>query len=559
MVDTLYEKLVEVYEQISSTTSRLEKEDIIASFLKSLKETDPDIIYDVALLLQGKIFPPWSDKEMGISTQLIIKSLSKLLGEKASKIEDKLASVGDMGEISQELIKNNKQVTFFKVPLTIKKVISNLRKTESIMGSKSQNKKLNLILELYTSASPLEAKYITRTITEKLRIGVGEGTLVEAIAKAYDMDRDVIDRAYMLSNDLGEVATRAGESLESVKSLTITPGKPIKPMLAQLSPGIKEGIEEMGDVICETKYDGIRVQIHRSGDEIKIFTRRLENVTNALPEIVKYIGEAIPSVDFIVEGEVIATKDNKPISFQYILQRVKRKYDVEKMVEKIPLKVFLFDVLYYKQPVAEDSLEERRKLLEEIVKTSDNVELSSMVRVNVDNYYEAEELFNWSIDSGHEGIMFKAVNSSYSPGKRGKNMLKFKPVRETLDCVITGGIYGKGKRAKFFGSYLLSLLDEDSGEYKTLVHAATGMDDEMLATLTERMSKHILSSSEQVVTFRPAVILEVAFSEIVESNEYESGYSLRFPAIKRVRDDIGLDQVDTLTKLHQLLELQDKT
>lgn len=559
MVDTLYEKLVEVYEQISSTTSRLEKEDMIASFLKSLKDTDPEIIYDVVLLLQGKIFPPWSDKEMGISTQLIIKSLSKLLGEKASKIEEKLASVGDMGEISQELIKNNKQVTFFKVPLTIKKVIANLRKTESIMGSRSQNKKLNLILELYTSASPLEAKYITRTITEKLRIGVGEGTLVEAIAKAYDMDRDVIDRAYMLSNDLGEVATRAGESLESVKSLTITPGKPIKPMLAQLSPGIKEGIEEMGDVICETKYDGIRVQIHRSGDEIKIFTRRLENVTNALPEIVEYVGKALPSVDFIVEGEVIATKDNKPISFQYILQRVKRKYDVEKMVEKIPLKVFLFDVLYYKQPVAEENLEERRKLLEEIVTTSDNVELSSMVRVNIDNYQEAEELFNWSIDGGHEGIMFKAVNSSYSPGKRGKNMLKFKPVRETLDCVITGGVYGKGKRAKFFGSYLLSLLDENSGEYKTLVHAATGMDDEMLASLTERMSKYILSSSEQVVTFKPAVILEVAFSEIVESNEYESGYSLRFPAIKRVRDDIGLDQVDTLTKLHQLLELQDKT
>ena len=559
MVDTLYEKLVEVYEQISSTTSRLEKEDMIASFLKSLKDTDPEIIYDVVLLLQGKIFPPWSDKEMGISTQLIIKSLSKLLGEKASKIEEKLASVGDMGEISQELIKNNKQVTFFKVPLTIKKVIANLRKTESIMGSKSQNKKLNLILELYTSASPLEAKYITRTITEKLRIGVGEGTLVEAIAKAYDMDRDVIDRAYMLSNDLGEVATRAGESLESVKSLTITPGKPIKPMLAQLSPGIKESIEEMGDVICETKYDGIRVQIHRSGDEIKIFTRRLENVTNALPEIVEYVGKALPSVDFIVEGEVIATKDNKPISFQYILQRVKRKYDVEKMVEKIPLKVFLFDVLYYKQPVAEENLEERRKLLEEIVTTSDNVELSSMVRVNIDNYQEAEELFNWSIDGGHEGIMFKAVNSSYSPGKRGKNMLKFKPVRETLDCVITGGVYGKGKRAKFFGSYLLSLLDENSGEYKTLVHAATGMDDEMLASLTERMSKYILSSSEQVVTFKPAVILEVAFSEIVESNEYESGYSLRFPAIKRVRDDIGLDQVDTLTKLHQLLELQDKT
>lgn len=556
MSNTLYEELVEVYEEISSTTSRLEKEDIISKFLKSIKENDPEITYDVTLLLQGKIFPPWSDKEMGVSTQLIIKALSKLLGENTKSIENKLASVGDMGEITEELVKNNKQVTFFKVPLTIKKVISNLRKTESIVGSNSQNKKLNLILELYTSASPIEAKYITRTITEKLRIGVGEGTLVEAIAKAYDIEKDIIDRAYMLSNDLGEVANRALDSMDSVKSLTIAPGKPIKPMLAQLSPGIKESIVEMGKVICETKYDGIRVQIHKKDDEIKIFTRRLENVTNALPEIVEYIREALPDEDFIVEGEVIATKDNKPISFQYILQRVKRKYDVEKMREKIPLKIFLFDVLYYKTPKAELPIGQRRELLESIVTVSSDVELSTMRIVTEENYEEAEELFNWSVENGHEGIMFKDITSPYSPGKRGKNMLKFKPVRETLDCVITGGIYGKGKRAKFFGSYLLSLLDSESGEYKTLVHAATGMDDEMLASLTERMQQHIISTSEQIVKFKPAVILEVAFSEIVESNEYETGYSLRFPAIKGVRDDIGLDQVDTIDKLQQMIELQ---
>ena len=234
MTNTSYEKLVEVYEKISSTSSRLEKQDIIADFLMYIKETDADITYDITLLLQGKIFPPWSDKEMGISTQLIIKALSNLLGESTKSIENKLAEVGDMGEISEELIKNNKQVTFFKVPLTVKKVLSNLRKTESITGSKSQNKKINYLLELYTSASPLEAKYITRTITERLRIGVGEGTLVEAIAQAYNIDKEIIDRAYMLSNDLGEVASRAQESIESVKSLTITPGKPIKPMLKGL-------------------------------------------------------------------------------------------------------------------------------------------------------------------------------------------------------------------------------------------------------------------------------------------------------------------------------------
>ena len=552
MTNTSYEKLVEVYEKISSTSSRLEKQDIIADFLMYIKETDADITYDITLLLQGKIFPPWSDKEMGISTQLIIKALSNLLGESTKSIENKLAEVGDMGEISEELIKNNKQVTFFKVPLTVKKVLSNLRKTESITGSKSQNKKINYLLELYTSASPLEAKYIT----ERLRIGVGEGTLVEAIAQAYNIDKEIIDRAYMLSNDLGEVASRAQESIESVKSLTITPGKPIKPMLAQLSPGIKESITEMKKVICETKYDGIRVQIHHYNNKTKIFTRRLENVTNALPEVVEYIEEALPSKDFIVEGEVIATKDNKPISFQYILQRVKRKYDIDKMREKIPLKVFLFDVLYYDKPTAELPIIQRRQLLEEIVTTSKNVELSTMKIVSQENYTEAEKLFTWSIDEGHEGIMFKDVTSPYSPGKRGKNMLKYKPSRETLDCVITGGTYGKGKRAKFFGSYLLSLLDEKTGEYKTLVHAATGMDDDLLASLTKRMEKLIISKSEQNVLFKPKVILEIAYSEIVESNEYESGYSLRFPAIKGVRDDIGLDEVDTLSKLHQMIDLQ---
>lgn len=556
MSGILYEELVDVYEKIGSTTRRLEKEEIIANFLKTIKHKSPETTYDVTLLLQGKIFPPWSDKEMGVSTQLIIKALSKMLGENTKSIENKLASVGDMGEITEELVSNNKQVTFFKVPLTITKVINNLRKTESITGSNSQNKKLNLILELYSSASPLEAKYITRTITEKLRIGVGEGTLVDAISDAYGIDKEIIDRAYMLSNDLGEVATRAQESIGAVKELSITPGKPIKPMLAQLSPGIRESIEEMGEVVCETKYDGIRVQIHKIGDEIKIFTRRLENVTQALPEIVEYIREALPDEDYIIEGEVIATRDNKPISFQYILQRVKRKYDVEKMREKIPLKIFLFDVLYYKEPVAEQPIGQRRQLLEEIVHTSDDVELSTMKVVSSDNVGDAEELFNWSIDNGHEGIMFKDVSSPYSPGKRGKNMLKFKPVRETLDCVITGGLYGKGKRAKFFGSYLLSLLDSQTGEYKTLVHAATGMDDEMLASLTDRMQQYILSTNEQIVTFKPAVILEVAYSEIVESNEYEAGYSLRFPAIKRVRDDIGLDQVDTLDKLKQMIDLQ---
>lgn len=559
MTKTQYEKLVEAYENIGATASRLEKRDIIADFLDNIKQTDPDITYDITLLLQGKVFPPWSDKELGIATQIIIKSLSKLLGENTRVIEDKLASVGDMGEITEELLKNKKQTTFFTTPLTVKKVITNLRKTETQSGNNSQNKKISLIQELYTSATPKEAKYITRTITERLRIGVGEGTLSDAIARAYDIDKDVIDQAYMLSNDLGEVASRAQISKEEVEKITLTPGKPIRPMLAQLSPGIKKSIEEMEETICETKYDGIRVQIHHINGDTKIFTRRLENVTEALPEVVEYIEDALPdNEDYIVEGEVIATRDNKPISFQYILQRVKRKYDIDKMREKIPLKAFLFDVLYYKEPTVNWSIGKRRILLEKIVIPSEKVELSTMNVVTPDNIEDAEKLFKWSIETGHEGIMIKDYNSSYKPGKRGKSMVKYKPIRETLDCVITGGTYGKGKRAKFFGSYLISLLDEDNGEYKTLAHAATGMDDDLLASLTKRMEHLIISQKDQEVIFKPEVILEVAYSEIVESPEYESGYSLRFPAIKGVRDDIGLDQVDTITKLKAMIQLQNK-
>ena len=554
MTSTSYGRLVEIYEKISATSSRLEKQDIIADFLREIKDTDPDGVYDVVLLLQGKIFPPWSEKEIGISTQLIIKALSKLLGENSKTIEKQLAEVGDMGEITQQLISNKKQQTFFSIPLTIKKVIGNLRKIETITGSNSQNKKLNHILELYTSASGVEAKYITRTITERLRIGVGEGTLVDAIAQAYDIKKEIIDNAYMLSNDLGEVAKRAQISQKQVEELFITPGKPIKPMLAQLSEGIEESVKEIGDVIVETKYDGIRIQIHHTGGVTKLFTRRLENVTEALPEIVDYVNEAMPDCDFIIEGEIIATRNNKPISFQHILQRVKRKYDIEDMKKKVPLKLFVFDILYYKEATLMLPLLKRRSLLEDVIKTSDVVELSSMRHVKGDEYKDAEELFRWSIENNHEGIMIKDSTSPYSPGKRGKNMLKYKPVRETLDCVIIGATYGKGKRAKFFGSYLLALYDTDSGEYKTLVHAATGLDDVMLETLTKRMSKLVIEQHEQTVKIKPEVILEVAYSEIVESSEYEAGYSLRFPAIKSVRDDLRLDEVDTIDKLKAIVK-----
>jgi DNA ligase-1 len=386
-----------------------------------------------------------------------------------------------------------------------------------------------------------------------LRIGVGEGIVRDAISQAFNVDKKITERSHMLTNDLGlvaDVAKKEGEN--GLKKLTLTPGKPVKPMLAQLSSGIKESIKEMGKAICETKYDGIRLQIHRKNNEIAIFTRRLENITLAMPEIVKLIEECLPHFDFIVEGEVIATKNGKPISFQNILHRVKRKYNIEEAIENVPLKIFLFDVLFYKKPMIDEPLIERRNLLEDIVDLSnDDINLSKKIIGTCENIPEIESLFEESINENHEGIMIKDSKEPYIPGLRGKKMLKFKAEPETLDVVVVGGTRGLGKRGDFIGSYLVALKDEND-ELKTIAHVATGLDDETLEYLTSKMKEYEISQKDNKIFVKPKIILEIAYSEIVNSPEYEIGYSLRFPVVKSVRKDKGLDDIDTIERLKSM-------
>ncbi|MDD1775322.1 MAG: ATP-dependent DNA ligase, partial [Methanobacterium sp.] len=382
-----------------------------------------------------------------------------------------------------------------------------------------------------------------------------EGTLKDAISKAFNVPKETVERALMLTNDLGLVAKVAREEgVSGLSKLTLKPGKPVKPMLAQLSPDYKVSISEMGYALCETKYDGIRVQIHRLNDDINIFTRRLENISPALPEITEYIKNAIKTSNFIVEGEIIVTKEGKPISFQYILQRVRRKYDIERLREEIPLTLYLFDVLYYQKPTLDEPLEDRRKLLEEIVEViPGKLQLSKQVKVTPQDTDKALDLFNKSIEEGHEGVMLKDPKAPYTPGLRGKKMLKWKATPETLDLVVVGGTYGTGKRAHLIGSFLLALQDENK-KLKTLAHVATGLDDKTLMELSEMSDPLITSKIGRKVEMVPSIILEVAFSEIVKSPEYESGYSLRFPVVKRVRNDISIEDIDTVERVDSLYQ-----
>ena len=541
-----YQELVNIYSQLESTTKRLEKTEIISNFLKKL---DGETLSEVGLLILGKVYPSWSDEEIGIGNKLLMKAVAEATGTTIEKVEDSVRDEGDIGLACIKLFKNKTQQTFFSKPLTIDFVFNSLRKLSTISGNKSTNRKISILLELLSQASPTEAKYLTRTVTEELRIGVGEGVIRDAIAQAFNIDKKIVERAQMLTNDLGLVSLVAmEEGSEGLEKLNLKPGKPVKPMLAQLSPPLTEIIEEMGLAICETKYDGIRLQIHRNNDEITIFTRRLENITNALPEIVELIDEHLPHENFIIEGEVIATENGKPLSFQNVLHRVRRKYNIDEAIENVPLKLFLFDLLFYKTPMIDEPLIERRKKLTEIVDTTPELNLSNMVYGTPETIPEVEALFELSINEHHEGIMIKDANEPYIPGLRGKKMLKWKAEPETLDMVVLGGIHGIGKRANFIGSYLVGLREEDD-QFKTIAYVATGLDDATLEYLTKKMEEYKISEKGRDITVEPKIILEIAFSEIVKSPEYETGYSLRFPVVKNIRKDKGLNDVDTVERL----------
>lgn len=549
-----YQELVDVYSALEATTKRLEKTDIIAEYLKKL---DEDTIGKVALLLRGGVFPAWSSEEIGIGAKLVERAVAEAVGTTQAKVEDAVRDEGDIGLACIKLYSKKSQMTFFSQPLTINFVFDSLQKLSKISGSRSTNRKIAIILELLSQASATEAKYLTRTITEELRIGVGDGIVRDAIAQAFDIDKKVVERAQMLTNDFSVVATTAFlHGADGLTKLNLTPGTPVKPMLAQLSPPVGEIIPEMGTAICETKYDGIRLQVHRNGSEIKIFTRRLENITHALPEIVELFDEYLPHEDYIVEGEVIATRDGKPLPFQNILHRVRRKYNVEEAMENVPLKLYLFDVLYYKEPMIDEALMTRREILEEIVDTSvDEMNLSTKIIGTPDNIDEIEELFNSSIAAHHEGIMIKDASEPYIPGIRGKKMLKYKAEPETLDMIIIGGTYGIGKRGDFVGSYLVALRDEND-EFKSVAYAATGLDDATLEYLTGKMKEIEIATKGREIIVEPKIVLEIAFSEIVESPEYETGYSLRFPVVKNIRKDKGPKDVDTVERLLSMYDAQ---
>ena len=548
-----FSTLVEIYEKLEKTTSRLEMTSIVSEFLSTVPD---DKLPVILLFLMGRVFPIWSDKELGVGSKLVIKAISNVSGIPEFSIEDKIRETGDTGLAAESLLVKKVQTTLFQEKLTVEKVHHNLEKLASVEGKGAQDKKISYITELLSFAEPVEAKYIIRLILEELRLGVGEGIVRDAIARAFNVDAKLVERAYSLISDIGEVAKIAkNEGNEGLKKAKIIPGRPIEVMLAQKVENVSEALKKLGIAAFEIKYDGARLQIHKYNNVVELFTRRLENVTRQFPEVVKYAEENIKANSAIVEGEMVAiiSKENRhPRPFQDLSKRIKRKYNIEEMIEKIPVEVNLFDIVYYNgKQLIDEKFNERRKILRKIINETNLFRLSD--QLVTDDAKKAEEFYERALDLGHEGVMAKNLDAPYQPGSRVGYMYKIKPIMETLDLVIVGATWGEGRRAHWLGSYLLAVRDPDTGDFLTIGRMATGFTDDQLKEMTSILKPLITEQIGKEVKLKPKIVVEVGYEEIQRSPTYESGYALRFPRLIRIRDDKQVKDADTLQRIEEIL------
>ncbi len=540
-----------IIEKISST---LEKTARIAAFFKKIE--DDEDLYNVTLFLMGKVYPEWSEKDLGIGVGLIYEALRISAGVNRRLIEELVRVKGDLGIAAEEVIKKKKQTALFQEELSVRRLKEIFDEISGLSGEGSQKKKIMLLSELYVSCSPIEARYLTRLILKEMRLGVGEGIVRDAIAKAYGIDAEIVERAYMVTNDYGRIAVAAKNGgKDTLLSLRISPHIPVKMMLAQVAESLEDAVREIKELGVEWKFDGSRVQVHWSNGRVSIFSRRLENVTNALPDIVKEIKKVVKE-DVILDGEVIAIKDGKPMPFQNVLRRFRRKYDVSKMIEKIPLIVYFYDIIYDGDEIIDLPLKERRRRLEDAVKENNVIRVAKqIVTRDVD---EIKRISDEAIKAGHEGVMLKNLESKYIPGKRGKNWLKYKATMETLDLVVVGGEWGEGKRSNLISSFELACIDEN-GNFLRIGKVATGFSDEDLEELTELFKPLIEYQEGKRIVFQPKFVFEVAYQEIQRSPKYESGFALRFPRFVRLRDDKSVEEADNIERVHRLFEMQFKS
>ena len=534
-------------ERLEGTSGRLDMIDIIAQELPGL--TDEELPVFVRFIM-GRIFADWSSRKLGIGPNLLFEAIGAVAGVPKEKVVGKINSTGDVGQAVEELLAVKSQMTFFHEELDLVHVYTSLIGIAEMEGKKSQREKLLAVRRLLGNAHPLEGRYLARIMLEELRIGVGEGSVREAVAKAFGVDSALVEHAQQALNDMGEVARLAKIGPDALRDVQITPFHPVRMMLAQQG-SISDMIEEHGEIAAEFKYDGSRFQFHKKGNWARLYSRRLEDVTGALPDVIQQLLDATDH-DVILDGEVIAIKDGKPMPFQSVLRRFRRRHDVAEAQEAIAMVPNVFDILWLDGETLIDlPLLERRLRLEAVVTQY------VAPQVRGDDPEVITKTYEDALAAGHEGIMIKVPSSPYSPGQRGKNWIKIKPEVDTLDLAVIGAEWGEGKRAHVFGSFLVAC--QDAGRLVALSRVATGFSEEQLAEVYELLKDSVLKTSGKEVTFEPSLVFEVGYAELQASSNYEGGFALRFPRFIRLRDDKDISDIETIGSVRERYKRQANT
>ncbi|MEM0489210.1 MAG: ATP-dependent DNA ligase, partial [Candidatus Bathyarchaeia archaeon] len=547
---TYFETLAELCEKLGTTKKRSLMIKLVADFLKRL---EPLEVEPAVSMILGRSFPRGSSLKLDVSWATISEIIKRLTNADWNLFLSIFKRTGDLGSAVKEFLEKSRtyrQKVLLENPLTIIEVRRRFEAIAEASGQGSRDKKERLLEALLSIASPLEAKYIVKILIGEMRTGFHEGLMERAVSEAFQMPLADVQRACMALGDIAIVASKARlDGIASLSGVGVQVFRPIKPMLAQVVDNVAEAIREHGGkTALEYKLDGARVQIHKRGDEVKIFSRQLTEVTESLPDIVEYVRGNIHVGEAIFEGEVIAVDyRGRPMPFQHLMRRFKRIHDVNVMVNEIPVKLFLFDLLYLDgRDLCSTPYVQRRSLLAKLV----DVE-NLTPQIITGSAQEAESFLMSAINSGHEGLVAKRLDSPYMPGVRGKHWLKIKLTLEPLDLVIVAAEYGYGKRHKWLSDYYLAARDEETGDFLVVGKTFKGLTDAEIEEMTRKLKELTIKEEHRRVIVIPKMVVQVAYNEIQKSPKYKSGLALRFARITSIREDKTVEEVDTIQKIKE--------
>lgn len=539
---------------MEQTSSRLALTDYLVSLLKI---TPSDIIDKVIYLIQGKLYPDYEGIELGLAGKMAIRILAYSSGLSIAAVEEIYRKTGDLGDTASEVMKSKNQTTLFADKMTVERVYLTLDRIARTVGSGSQEVKLRLVSSLLSDATSRESRYIMKFVMGTLRLGIADYTVMDALALAFTGDksnRKILENAYNVSSDLGTVAKLlATKGLESLRSLQITLYKPIRPMLAERVRTAEEALERMdGKAAVEYKLDGERIQVHKGKGRVELFSRRLEKITDHYPDVAEAI-KSIKTEEAILEAEVVAINPltDEFLPFQELMHR-RRKYDIKQAMENYPVVMNFFDVLYMD---GDDKTSltylQRRQLIKKIIQGSRNEKIRLVPQIIVQKSEQIDKFMASAIENGCEGLMIKQLKSTYRAGNREFAWVKLKreyrsDLADTLDLVIIGALYGRGRRVGRYGALLLAAYDSKSDMFRSTCKVGAGFTDQHLEQFFDNLETHLIThrharvdtGMEMDVWFEPKIVIEVIASEITLSPSHTAainsirqgfGLALRFP------------------------------